>query len=70
MEVLLALMEKVKLKKNNYIELMKGNKNFLKVPSMQKKAHKMIAQVIEKYEIENIKELFEIHKELNPLIDG
>lgn len=30
----------------------------------------MIAKVIEKYEIENIKELFEIHKELNPLIDG
>ena len=63
-------MEKVKLKKENYIELMKGNKNFLKVHSTQKKAHKMIAKVIEKYEIENIKELFEIHKELNPLIDG
>jgi hypothetical protein len=33
LEVLLSLMEKVTLKKDNYIQLMKGNKEFLKVSS-------------------------------------
>lgn len=60
LEVLLALMEKVKLKKENYIALMKGLKVFIDNTNTQKYAYKLLAKIIEKYELENIQELFSI----------
>ena len=58
LEVLLAMMEKVKLKKENYLALMKGLKVFIDNQSSQKFAYKLLAKIIEKYELENIAELF------------
>lgn len=58
LEVLLAMMEKVKLKKENYIALMKGLKVFIDNSTSQKFAYKLLAKIIEKYELENIDELF------------
>jgi hypothetical protein len=43
------MMEKVKLKKENYISLMSGVKAFLKNSSTQKRAYKLLTKVIEKY---------------------
>lgn len=54
------MMEKVKLKKENYIALMKGLKVFLDNPASQKFAYKLLSKIIEKYELDNINELFEI----------
>ena len=64
------MMEKVKLKKENYITLMKGVKIFIDEPLTQKQGYKILAKVIEKYELADINELFVIQKELNPLMVG
>ena len=64
------MMEKVKLKKENYIALMKGLKVFIDNSSSQKFAYKLLAKIIEKYELENLGELFQIQQELNPLLTG
>lgn len=63
-------MEKVKLKKENYIQLMKGLKAFIDDSLTQKQGYKLLAKIIEKYELENIDELFQIQKEINPLLKG
>jgi len=60
LEMLLAMMEKVKLKKENYLSLMKGLKVFIDNNSTQKYAYKLLSKIIEKYELENISELFQI----------
>ena len=70
MDVLIAIMEKVKLKKENYFSLMKNLKAFIDTPALQKQAYKLLAKIIEKYELESISELFQIQKELNPLLKG
>lgn len=63
-------MEKVKLKKENYISLMKGLKVFIDNQTSQKYGYKLLSKIIEKYELENIQELFKIQSELNPLLTG
>jgi len=65
-----AMMEKVKLKKENYVSLMKGLKVFIQCAATQKQAYKLLAKIIEKYELENIGELMQIQKELNPMLLG
>jgi len=70
LDVLLAMMEKVKLKKENYLTLMKGVKIFIDDTQTQKKGYKILAKVIEKFELTDINELFVIQKELNPLLVG
>lgn len=70
LEVLLAMMEKVKLVKDNYISLMKGLKLFIENTQTQKTAYKLLAKIIEKFELANIQELQQIQKELNPLLKG
>ena len=57
---MLAMMEKVKLKKENYTALMKGLKVFIDCNTTQKQAYKLLAKIIEKYEIENLSELAQI----------
>lgn len=64
------MMEKVKLKKDNYISLMKGLKVFIDNPQTQKYGYKLLSKIIEKYDLENISELFTIQAELNPLLTG
>lgn len=54
------MMEKVKLKKQNYITLMKGLKVFIDDKNTQKYGYKLLAKIIEKYELQDINELFTI----------
>lgn len=70
LDVLIAMMEKVKLKKENYITLMKGLKVFIDDKHTQKHGYKLLAKIIEKYELTDINELLTIQRELNPLIHG
>ena len=65
-----AMMEKVKLTKDNYMSLMKGLKEFIQCHATQKQAYKLLAKIIEKYELENLQELVQIQKEINPLLVG
>jgi hypothetical protein len=57
LEVLIAMMEKVKLNKENYLALMRGLKAFIENPASQKLAYRLLAKIIEKYELANIQEL-------------
>ena len=70
LEVMRAMMEKVKLTKENYMSLMKGLKEFIQCQATQKQAYKLLAKIIEKYELENLEELVQIQKEINPLLVG
>lgn len=54
------MMEKVKLKKENYISLMQGVKVFIDDNFTRRKGYRLLSKVIEKYEIENLDELFMI----------
>lgn len=65
-----AIMEKVKLTKDNMVTLMKGTKDFIQCHATQKQAYKLLAKIIEKYQLANIAELIQIQKELNPLLMG
>lgn len=70
-DVLIAIMDQVKLKKDNQIVLMQGIKAFINDFKTKKKAYKLLAKIVEKYELENgISELVQIHQELTPLIEG
>ena len=55
------MMEKVKLKKENYISLMKGLKDFINNSSTQKISYKILAKIIEKYDVTQFSELFQIN---------
>lgn len=71
LDVLIAMLEKVKLKKENQIVLMQGIRTFINDYQTKKKAYKLLAKIVEKYELEEgITELVQVHKELTPLIDG
>ncbi len=63
-------MEKVKLTKQNMVTLMKGMHDFIHCQFTQKAAYKLLAKIIEKYQLENISELIKIQKEINPLLIG
>ena len=69
-EVLEAMMEKVKLNKANYVALMRGVKVFVQDKQTQKKGYKILAKVIEKFEFVSIDELQEIKHEITPMIKG
>ena len=49
---------------------MKGLKVFIDCRDTQKQAYKLMAKIIEKYELENVGELMQIQKELNPMLMG
>ena len=57
LDILIAMMEKVKLKRENYLTLMSGVKVFLRSGAAQKRAYKLLAKVIEKYELTSVDEL-------------
>lgn len=50
---------------------MKGIKVFINDFHTKKKAYKLLAKIVEKYELqEGVQELVQIHQELTPLVDG
>ena len=70
-DVLIAIMEQVKLKKDNQILLMQGIKIFINDFKTKKKAYRLLAKIVERYELdEGISELVQIHQELTPLVEG
>ena len=53
MDVLFALMQKTKLKKENQLAMMKGIKAFIEDTRTKKRAYKLMARIVEKYELDN-----------------
>lgn len=71
LDVLTVILEKAKLKKDNQLILMQGIKVFLNDFQTKKKAYKLLAKIVENYDLENgIEELNQIHQELTPLVEG
>jgi len=70
LDVLISLMEQIKLKKENYVALMRGVKIFVEQKATEKKGYKMLAKVIEKFQAESIQELIEIKDEVTPIMKG
>jgi len=65
------MMEKVTLKKReNYLSLMSGVKVFIADNLTQKRGYKLLARIIEKYELQSVEELYEIREEITPLMRG
>ena len=70
-DILICMMGQVKLKKDNQLILMQGIKVFIGDFKTKKKAYKLLAKIVEKYELDQgIGELIQIHKELTPLMEG
>jgi hypothetical protein len=53
LDLLIALMEKVKLKKENYVALMQGVKIFVDDRSTQKKGYRILTKIIERFDLES-----------------
>ena len=70
LDVLIAMMDKVKLKKENYIALMRGVKLLVNDKQTQKKGYQILSKVIERYEIEKVDELSQIRTEITPMMKG
>ena len=71
LDVLISLMYNVKLKKDNQKELMLGLKVFLQDPKTKNKAYKLLALIVQKYDLDQgIQELVQIHTELTPIMEG
>jgi predicted peroxiredoxin len=60
LDVIIAMIDKVKLQKENYIEVMRGVKLFVDSKGTQKKGYKILSKVIEKFELSGLSELVQI----------
>jgi hypothetical protein len=67
---LIALMEKVKMKKENYVTLMRGVKIFLDDKATQKKGYKILTKITERFDLESFDQLLEIKQEITPMMKG
>lgn len=70
LDIIIALMEKVKLKKENYVALMRGVKIFVDDKATQKKGYKILTKVVERFDLESFEQLVEIKTEITPLMKG
>jgi len=71
LDVLIAMMHQVKLKKENQLELMSGIKIFLADIKTKKKGYKLLSLIVSRYTLDQgIQELVQIHQELTPLMEG
>jgi DNA integrity scanning protein DisA with diadenylate cyclase activity len=53
LDILIALMEKVKLKKENYVALMRGVKTFVDDRNTQKKGYRILTKIVERFDLES-----------------
>ena len=53
LDVIIAILGQVKLNKQNQLVLMKGIRVFITDFKTKKKAYKLLAKIVEKYEIED-----------------
>ena len=67
---MIAILEKVRLKKENYLTLMQHVKVFADDRSTQKKAYKILAKVVERFELTGLDEITEIKQTIIPLMKG
>ena len=63
-------MEKVKMKKENYVTLMRGVKIFLDDKATQKKGYKILTKITERFDLESFDQLLEIKQEITPMMKG
>jgi hypothetical protein len=63
-------MEKVKMKKENYVTLMRGVKIFLDDKAIQKKGYKILTKIVERFDLESFDQLLEIKQEITPMMKG
>lgn len=63
-------MEKVKMKKENYVTLMRGVKIFLDDKTTQKKGYKILTKITERFDLESFDQLLEIKQEITPMMKG
>ena len=70
LDVLIAMMEKVKLHKENQVALMLGVKAFVEDKQTQKKGYKILSRVVERMQLESLDELIEIKTEITPMMKG
>ena len=70
LDILIALMEKVKLKKENYVALMRGVKIFVDDKTTQKKGYRILTKIVERFDLESFEQLLEIKQEITPMMKG
>ena len=70
LDVLIAILEKVRLKKENYLSLMQYVKIFAEDRQTQKKAYKILAKVIARLVLESLAEIAEIKQTITPIMKG
>ena len=70
LDVLIAMMEKVKLSRENQVQLMLGVKGFIEDKQTQKKGYKILAKVVQRIQVKNLDELVEIKNEITPIMKG
>jgi len=63
-------MEKVKLKKENYVALMQGVKIFVDDRLTQKKGYRILTKIIERFDLESFDQLIEIKQGITPMMKG
>ena len=68
MDVLMAILEKVRLKRENYLTLMENVKVFIDDRLIQKKGYKVLSKVIERFELQNLDEVAEIKAKITPIM--
>ena len=70
LDVLIAILEKVRLKRENYISLIQHVKVFVDDRVTQKKGYKILSKVIERFELANLDEITEIKERILPMMKG
>ena len=70
LDVLIAILEKVRLKRENYITLMQNVKVFTDERQTQKKGYKILAKVIERFELHSLDDIAEIKQTITPIMKG
>jgi len=70
LDVLIAILEKVRLKRENYLTLMTNVKNFISDKHTQKKGYKILAKVIERFELQSLDDIVEIKTAITPIMVG
>ena len=68
--MLIAILEKVSLKRENYLTLMQHVKVFVEDRQTQKKGYKILARVIERFELTSLDDIVEIKQTITPIMKG
>jgi len=70
LDILLAILDKVSLKRENYIALMQHVRVFVDDRTTSKKGYKILARVIQRFELTSLDEIAEIKQTIAPMMRG